>query len=64
MSAKREDYKDFIGTYVALMKKFWIEIEPDFLSVIAATRGWLPLELNEKMHVTYGDKKYTIERTK
>jgi hypothetical protein len=56
--------KEVLDWYVVMMQKYWIRIEPDLVSVIAASRGWLPLEVDEKMRVTFGNKKYTIERTK
>lgn len=58
----KEDFTDY---YVYLMQRFregegWSE--PNFVDVIAACRGWLPLEEGEVMNVHYGNKYYRIER--
>jgi hypothetical protein len=51
-----------IQYYVGLIKKYWLQFEPDFVSIITEIRGWNPLQVDEKMTVTFGDKRYTVER--
>lgn len=36
----------------------------DMVSLISMNCGWLPLELDESMFVSFGDKRYGITRTK
>lgn len=56
--------KDFTDYYVYLMKQFTCNkrIEPNFIDVIAVCRGWLPLDEGEVMNITYGNRRYRIER--
>lgn len=54
-------YEDF---YIERMRKFWPKdsYEPDFISVIAATYGWNPLDKDQEMTIGYHGKKYHIKR--
>ncbi len=38
------------------------EIEPHLVNVISAHRGWAPLEVKEKMQVTFENNVYEIKR--
>ena len=56
--------EDTMLWYVNAMRRFWGEAEPKFCDVIAATRGWTPLERGEHMVVHYDGKEYIITRKK
>ncbi len=40
------------------------EIEPNFVDIISACRGWSPLEKYQKMRINYDNKEYSIMRHK
>jgi hypothetical protein len=50
--------------YIDCMNKCIEGFEPNFVNVICKTNGWNDLVVDEKIYITYGDKKYVIERTK
>ena len=49
--------------YCNVMRQCWDGDGPDLVSVIYATRGWLPPEVGEKAVVHFNGKEYVIERT-
>ena len=55
---------DTISWYVQAIRRYWGEVEPNFCDLIAATRGWNPLERGEKMTIHYDGKEYVIRRKK
>ena len=63
-NAKIDVLDDVHLWYINAMRRFHNGVEPNLCDVIAATRGWLPLESKETMIVHYDDKEYVIRRKK
>jgi hypothetical protein len=52
--------------YINAMIVSWdeSEIEPNLFDVICQSCGWNPLEVKQKMTITYGVKEYKVYRVK
>lgn len=63
----RTNWKELFWQRAILqLEKYWPEEElhPNYVDIIAANSGWLPLVVDEKMTVTLCGKMYEIKRIK